>query len=321
MNNIKENDYNEQIISFYNINLKDLIAISKKAYYLKTDKGPFFLKNTISTTGEKYTYLYEQGVTNIYYPEKNRNNEFVSKSKLNYYYISQYLEHSNNITPIKVISMYKELRSIHQMTSFKRQLDPTSSRPKFEEITRQLDYKFNLIENFIKSIESKPLNAFSMPILENYQYVLDAKKELVRLQKLIIDAVKSHLSVDYSFIHNNPKLDHLMQTNGIKYLTSIENSKIGISSLDMAKLYIETIDLKVDFKALIVDYYYSQNDNFQYDYFRFLILYIYVKRLTINSLDYVSAQNFINFGLTIKKYFEIFLDKQEQITNEDDSDN
>ncbi len=32
------------------------------------------------------------------------------------------------------------------------------------------------------------------------------------------------------------------------------------------KLYIETIDLKVDFKALIVDYYYSQNNDFEYNY-------------------------------------------------------
>lgn len=321
MEKIKNIEYNEQIISSYNINLKDLIAISKNAYYLKTDQGPYFLKNTNSTTNEKYSYLYEQGVTNIFYPEKNRQNEYVTKSKLNYYFVSSYLEHSNSSSAIKVINMYKELKKIHQATNFKRQLDPAISRPKFEEITRQLDYKFNLIENFIKSVESKPLNAFSMPILENYQYVLDAKKELIRLQKLVIDAVKSHLSVDYSFIHNNPKLDHLIQTNGMKYLTSIENSKQGISSLDMAKLYIETIDLKVDFKSLIVDYYYSQNDNFQYDYFRFLILYIYVKRLTINGLDYVSAQNFINFATMIKKYFEIFLDKEEQVTEENDTNN
>lgn len=318
---MNRNNYQEQVVSFYNIDIKELIAISKHAYYGKSEKRPYFIKNTIFNTGDKYSYLNELGVSNILYPEKNRNNEYVTKIENDYYFVAEYIEYSKTISDIKVINMYKELRTIHQMTSFKRQLDPATARPKFEEITRQLDYKFNLIENFVKSVESKNLTAFSMPILANYQYILDAKKELIRLQKMIIESVKSHLSIDYAFIHNNPKLDHLIQINGSRYLSSIDNSRIGISSLDMAKLYIETIDLKVDFKALIVDYYYSQNNDFEYNYFRFLVLYIYIKRLTINGLDYVSAQNFINMAGNVKKYFEIFLDKQEQVAEEDYTDN
>ncbi len=321
MNRNNYSEYENQVVSFYNINVKDLIAISKHAYFVKTDNRPYFLKNTTFNTGDKYAYLKEQGVSNILYPEKNRNNEYVSKIQKEYYLVANYIEYSKAISDIKVINMYKELRNIHLTTNFKRQLDPATARPKFEEITRQLDYKFTLIENFVKSVESKNLTAFSMPILSNYQYILDAKKELIRLQKLIIESVKSHLSVDYSFIHNNPKLDHLIQIDGERYLSSIEHSRIGISSLDMAKLYIETIDLKVDFKSLVVDYYYSQNDDFQYNYFRFLVLYIYIKRLTINGLDYVSAQNFINIAANVKKYFEIFLDKQEQVAEEDNPDN
>lgn len=313
-------EHEKELVTFYNIDVQNLIAISKNAYYLKSSNNSYFLKNTLFNTGDKYSYLRDQGVSNIIYPEKNRYNEYVSKVKGDYYLIADYLEYSKSISDIKVINMYRELRNLHMATTFKRQLDPATSRPKFEEITRQLDYKFNLIEDFIKSVENKPLTAFSMPILANYQYVLDAKKELIRLQKLIIESVKSRLSVDYSFIHNNPKLDHLIQFNGQRYLSSIEHSRIGISSLDMAKLYIETIDLKVDFKSLIVDYYYNQPDNFEYNYFRFLVLYIYVKRLTVSGVDYVSAQNFIGFANNIKKYFEIFLDKQEQVTEENSTD-
>ena len=153
--------------------------------------------------------------------------------------------------------MYKELRNIHSETSFKRQLKAENLRPKFEEITKQLDYKFSLIETFVRSVESKNLTVFSMPILSNYRYILDAKKELVRLQKMLIVQIKDKISVNYSFVHNNPKIDHLIYSNGSKYLTSIDHSKLGLSSLDMAKLYIETSDLGVDFKSYIVDYYYQ----------------------------------------------------------------
>lgn len=176
-----------------------------------------------------------------------------------------------------------------------------------------------MIEDFVKSVESKDLTVFSMPILSNYRFILDAKKELIRLQKRIIGSVKDRLSVDYAFIHNNPKLDHLLSIHGMRYLTSIENSKMGISSLDMAKLYIESEELNIDFKSFIVDYYYQYEETFYYDYFRFLILFIYMKRLVLNDLDYVSAQNFINISNSIKKYFEIFLDKQEQISEEDNT--
>lgn len=321
MNKSNDFEHKDDLVSFYNIDVQNLIAISKNAYYVKTkDSNMYFLKNTLFNTGDKYSFLREQGVLNIVYPHKNRYNEYVSKVNTKYYLVADYIEYSKSIIDIKVINMYKELRSLHASTTFKRQLDPASARPKFEEITRQLDYKFNLIEDFIKSVENKPLTAFSMPILANYQYVLDAKKELIRLQKLIIESIKSRLSVDYAFIHNNPKLDHLIQIDGQRYLSSIEHSRIGISSLDMAKLYIESTDLKVDFKSLIVDYYYSEPDNFQYNYFRFLVLYIYIKRFTIGGVDYVSAQSFINFSANIKKYFEIFLDKQEQVTEEDNAD-
>ena len=85
----------------------------------------------------------------------------------------------------------------------------------------------------------------------------------------------------------------------------------------MAKLYVETANLGIDFKSYIVDYYYNNENTFNYDYFRFLVLYIYIKRLTINNLDYVSAENFINTANQIKKYFELFLDKKEQVEQEE----
>ena len=264
-----QQDPDEEIVKLYNINIKNLLKISKKASIIETNTNElFFIKKIDRILEKKYQYLNEIGVNNVLFPIKNKYNELVTKINDKYIFIKEYIKQSEYINDFKVLSMYKELKNIHQLTTFKRQLNQSKLRPKFEEITKQLDYKFTLIENFIRSVESKDLTIFSMPILSNYRYILDAKKELVRLQKMLIVQIKDKISVNYSFVHNNPKIDHLIFSNGSKYLTSIDRSKYGLSSLDMAKLYVETIDLGVDFKSFIVDYYYNEESTFNYDYFR-----------------------------------------------------
>lgn len=309
-----QEDVKNPIVKFYNIDIKNILKLTKKTSIIETNNSNmFFIKKIDQILEKKYLYLNEIGVYNILYPMKNKNDKLITKINNDYFFVKEYIKQNEYINDIKVLNMYKELRNIHQNTSFKRQLTEEKLRPKFEEITKQLDYKFSLIENFVRSVESKDLTIFSMPILSNYRYILDAKKELVRLQKMLIVQIKDKISVDYSFVHNNPKIDHLIYVNGSKYLTSIDHSKFGLSSLDMAKLYIETNELGIDFKSYIVDYYYNNETTFNYDYFRFLILYIYIKRLKLNRLDYVSAENFINTSNAIKKYFELFLDKKEEV--------
>ena len=98
---------------------------------------------------------------------------------------------------------------------------------------------------------------------------------------------------------------------GSKYLTSLENGKIGINSLDLAKFYVENQDLNIDFSQIIKDYYQNENNSFYYDYFRFLVLVIYIKRIVVHQLDHISAQNFIANAEQIKKYFALFPDSGE----------
>ena len=313
-------EINHDFVKYYNFNICEYKKISKKTFLINEDNGKkYIVKKSDQSIENKFNYLKNIGIYSIIYPKENIDRKYLSLSNKEYYYVSEYLEHKALIKELNVLYLYQELRKIHQDTSFKRQLSKDKSRPKFEEITKQLDHKFTIIEDFVRSVESKNLTIFSMPILSNYRYILDAKKELIRLLKLIIVQIKDRISVEYSVIHNNPKLDHILINDGNKFLTSIDNSKLGISSLDMAKLYIESEDLNIDFKTYIVDYYYQYQDSFYYDYFRFLVLYIYIKRLVINNLDYVSAENFINTANSIKRYFEIFLDKQEQISDEDNT--
>lgn len=224
--------------------------------------------------------------------------------------MSNFYDDTTVITEPKAMHMINELNEIHERTSFKRQLNPAQTRPKFEEITNRLDYKFTMLENYVRSVEAKPLNMYSMNILGNYQYLLDAKKELVRLQKRLISSIKARESVEYSFVHNNPKLEHILNFSGEYYLISLDNGKLGIESLDFAKFYIENDSLNIDYKEVIMAHFNGLNP-FYYDYFRYLVLLIYISRLEINTDMYVNSLSFSFTKDAIIKYFNNFPDIKE----------
>lgn len=303
------------IVKYYEINLDDLKILTSNSFVMKDELGnSFFIKETIPNALEKYHFLNNLNCNNILFPILNKNNQFVTRFDATALYVNNYFQTFDIKDELKTNNLIKELDYLHNTTSFKRQLNPFSSRPKFEELTNRLDYQFRILEDYVRSIESKDLNEYSMQILGNYQYILDAKKELVRLQKRIISTIKAKEGVNYNYIHNNPKLDHLLNIKGTNYLTSIEKGKIGISSLDFAKVYIENENLNIDYKSIYKDIFKNENNPFYYDYFRYLILLIYIRRMNISSVEYINGKTFTNTALSIKKYFETFSDYQEDVS-------
>lgn len=306
------------IVKYYEISLDQFKVITPKTIKFQDSNGnKYFLKNTKYNVYEKYMFLNNQNINNILFPLKNKRNEFVTRNNNSAFYINNYIEDFTIIKEMKFQNMYNELNKLHDQTKIIRQLNPSSSRPKFEEITNRLDYKFKTLENYVRSVEAKNLNIYSMPVLANYQYLLDTKKELVRLQKRIISSVKAKETIEYSFIHNNPKLEHLLNVHGNNYLTSIENSKIGLESLDLAKLYVENENLNIDYTGLLIDRFNNINP-FYYDYFRYMVLLLYVEGLVLSTDEYINAQMFINTTNSIKKYFDNF--KDLSLINNDDSE-
>ncbi|HHU80937.1 MAG: hypothetical protein ACOX40_03555 [Bacilli bacterium] len=295
------------IENYYDINVSSSEAITKKAVKLVNEDGtPYFFKRTSYNAPQKYQFLASLGISNILFPILNKNNQYVTQNKYENFYLSNFVNDYTLVAEVKAVNMVNELQKLHEKTSFSRQLSPRTARPKFEELTAQLDYKFKLIEEFVRSVESKPLGVYSMPILSNYHHILDAKTELARLQKRLISRIKEKESVDYTFVHNNPKLDHLLNVRGARYLTSIENGKVGISSLDLAKFYLENEDLNIDMNSIIQKYFGKYDNDFYLDYFRYLVLFMSIKRIVVTDLDYISAQNFINSATSLKRYFDQF---------------
>ena len=95
-------------------------------------------------------------------------------------------------------------------------------------------------------------------------------------------------------------------TKGEKYLISIDNGVIGIPSLDIAKFYIENEDIDYDISSDIKEYFNQFDDSFYYDYFVFLVLFIYIKDLLVDNKCYICTQNFIYISNSIKKFNKSF---------------
>ena len=311
MNDYKFKNDNFDLVKYYEIELVDIYPITIKSYKLITEHKDFFLKETSKNVLNKYHYLENMSVSNVLYPVLNNEKKYVSNNNNSYFYITDYINEIKLRDDIKTNSLFYELENLHDRTNIKKTLDPFKSRYKFDEITNQLDYKYKIIESFVRHVEAKPLNMFSMPILDNYHIILDAKKELIKLQKRIISSIKARDSVNYNFIHNNPSIDHLLNIRGQNYLISLDKSKIGIDSLDFAKYYINNQYVDIDFKSLILDHYNAEDKKFNYDYFRFLVLYIYIMKINISNSEQVNARLFENISENISKYFKNFSDNKE----------
>ena len=64
---------------------------------------------------------------------------------------------------------------------------------------------------------------------------------------------------------------------------------------------------------IIKEYYKNENNLFGYDYFRFLVLIIFIKKINLTSSDYINSTTFIKVANSIKRYFDNFSDNQEEI--------
>lgn len=296
----------------YNLDITTYTPITSKSFKVITKNNEkYIIKKTNDKSNSKYLFLKNEGVENIIYPIKSINNLFstrlINNSYCNESYcILPFLENNNVLNQTKVKGLLESLKQLHYKTSFYKKLNIVKSKSKIDEMISYLNYKFSMLEAFIRTIEARPFDEFSIPILKNYHYILKAKQILIEKNKYIIDNIKNEKSVLFCFLHNNPKLDHLIINNGEKYLISIDNGVIGIPSLDIAKYYIENCDIDYDISKDIIEYFKEYEDDFYLNYFIFIVLFIYVKNINIEDKDYISTQTFIYSSNSIKKFIKNF---------------
>lgn len=308
--NYSDQNLNEMIFDCYDILVKKQEPNTKKTKLLFCEKNEcFVLKETDKDLSKTYEYLQSLGVSNIIYPKTNKYNSFSSISNNKFVLLYPYYQHSNNFNEKNTIDLFHELKQLHYNTAFPRKLKPEEYRKKFDEISNRLDYKFKLFEEYIRSIENSKINYDNYQILSKYYVILNCKIELIRLQKRIIISIKDEETVNYSFIHNNPKSEHLLYVKGNKFLTSLDFGKIGIESLDYAKFYVENSQYNVNLKKIIEDELLSYETDFYYDYFRFIVLYIFINRIIISNDLHLTSKIFVNSCNEIEKFLNEFKDR------------
>lgn len=299
----------------YDLDLSTIVPITGKSYKGKISNGKeYFIKKTDNYMQEKFKFLYDQGIDNILFPIRNRTGDFITKDEESYY-ITDYINDFYMLNEIKAVNLVNQLDKLHKNTFFKRQLTPSSAKTKMDEIFLYLQYKYNTLEMYIRSLEERPFDEFSIPILKSYYIILDSKKTMADIQRRLISAIKEKKSVYFSYIHNNPKIDHLLISGGYQYLISIEHSKLGIPSLDIVKFYIENECCNVDMKSIITSYFSKFDDSFYYDYFCFMVILYYLKGITIIDKDYITTQSFVYATESIKKFMDNYIQKETPPTD------
>lgn len=291
----------------YDLSFASYKPLTSKTFRLKTKDGLlYFSKRSELYAKEKYNFLYHQGIKNIFYPLRNRFGEFVSEVRKNKYFVSEYVNAPEILGELKATALLEELTDLHNNTFFKRQLSADFSRRKMELLFEYLQYKFNVLEAYIRTLETRPFDEFSIPILKNYRHILDAKKVMGQIHRRLVSDIKEKKSIYYAFVHNNPKTSHILFRSGKRYLTSIERAKIGITSLDLAKFYINSEGINIDRKNLVERYFGKFDDDFYSNYFNFLVLLYYLQGIVIYDKDYVSCQSFLYASSEIKKFLNAF---------------
>ena len=300
----------KSILENYNLNIVKNESNSNKTKLLFCQEGKcFILKEVDADVSKIFEFLESLGISNVILPNTNNNNQFISKTNNKYYYISNYYRSNETMSERKATDLFYELTKLHELTAVPRKMEPKYYRNKFDELSKRLDYTFKKIEEYVRGLESKKINSTSYQILERYYIILNAKQELSRLQKKLILSIKDEESVNYTFIHNDPKLDHLLYVRGNKYLVSLEKGKMGILSLDLAKFYVENSNLKIDLKTLICDELFKYDTDFYYDYFRFVVILIYIFRINITNELVINVQSFIINSDEIEKFMKNFVDR------------
>lgn len=304
------NDIKEIIYDNYSINVIDVIKsdTSNKIFKIISDDNEYLLKKCDESFQQKVIYLKSENVRNLIYPLINLKNNYLFNYNGEFYCLFVYYKNNSEIKEIKSRNLLQQLSLLHQQTKFRKSLSPTKSKKKFEEIFNYLQYKFSMLETFVRTVEAEEYDEYSIMILKGYHHILDAKKIMGKLNKKIIDSVKEKINVDYVFLHGNPKLSHLINNNGF-YLISYQKGYYGICSLDIAKYYVEVEDININHYELINDYFNSYDSDFYFNYFCFLVLLYYIKSIIVYEKDYVSSQSFVYASNSIKKFLEVFQDK------------
>lgn len=267
--------------------------ITSNVVLFKTIDEEYILKSVNSKCKEVYDFLKSQEVANVNYPVLTLN------TKEGLYYIYKSLTKYKYPIYKQIGDFLESLDILHKSTAYEKKLSKKSFKYLYRTY-KKLDYKFQLLEMYIRESEVKvDKTDYDWVVLSKYQVFLNVKPMMYDLQKKIHKYVDEEKPVIFSLNHGNPSLDHIIN----KQLYSFDNAYLGIFISDFAKAYVTLDHINVDWFTLIDELINPYGSNFYKIYFKFLVLYIYIISL---DFDLTNSNNACNKYIQIARKIAVF---------------
>ena len=269
------NEFKLKIEEAFNRKITSIKLVSKYVILISFSDYKIILKKVDVKTKNIYDYLISQDVKEVVYPMKKI--IFEKEIFFVYKYISNY-EYPNEKKVIDIISV---VDNIHKKTGFTVRLNDSNFKQCMK-IYKNLDRIFQTIEMIVRESEVKEKKEdYDWIILSKYNILLKTKKIMYQLQRKIHKYIDNKGSLIYSLNHGNLNLNHFIG----KKLISFDKAYIGFFISDYARLYLSVDDLDGLWFKGIEEKITSYGNDFYKVYFKFLVLYIYVINLRIDSFE------------------------------------
>lgn len=281
-----EETFNEKIISKK--------ALTTEVTLLSFKNQKLIVKKVSKKTNQIYEYLRSSQFLNALYPIK----KIIDNKAI--FYLFNYLNSYEYPGEKKIIDMISVIKELHEKTSFNVKLEESNFKY-FYRIYRKLDNIFQTLEMFVRESEVKDNKSdFDWIILSKYHIFLDCKTTLYNLQRKIHKYLDNKGIAMYSLCHGNLTLDHFRQNK----LLSFDHAYIGFFVSDYAKFYVSIDHISGDYLKQIDKILSEYSNEFYLLYFKFMVLYIYMINLRLDSFyEYAT----INVYLELSKRIAFFL--------------
>ena len=272
-------------------------TIKNKVTIVETSKGKFVLKKKKKNTDNIITYLKQRGFDNIIFPTINNKD----------YYVYPYIESIDVIDEQKAIDIITLTASMHNKTTFYKEVTIDYYKEIYENIEYEITYMFNYYNDLVNIIENEiyfsPSHYLLIRNISKLYACFDfLKNELDAWYKLVENKTK----VRYTVIHNNLNIEHLINNIDKNYLINFDDADFNMPIYDILTFYKNHFT-RFNFKELF-DLYESKFTLLEEEKKLFFILISLPNKIDLNELSE------LNKTIKVRLFLDYLYKNEELIT-------
>jgi hypothetical protein len=288
------NEFKNKIEEAFNSKITDFKIVSKYVTLITFSNQKYIIKKVSNRTKNIYDYLISQEVKEVVYPMK----KIIFQKEI--FFVYKYYQEYTYPNEKKIIDLIEVVDKVHKKTGFTVRLNDSNFKQCMK-IYKNLDMIFQTLEMIVRECEiNDDKEDYDWIILSKYFIFLQTKKIMYQLQRKIHKYIDNKGSLIYGLNHGNLNLNHMVGNK----LISFEKSYIGFIVSDYVRLYLSVDDIEGLWFKNIEEKITSYGNDFYKIYFKFMVLYIYIINLRIDSFD---KHTFLNCYVQICSKINHFL--------------